>query len=188
MVNKFHAIIELATAVETTNKDSIIKASKGLSINDIRETLRLLHLFFGFPKILNALSHLDIPEDSKESPEKFSDTQDGEQFFISLHKEHAPKILAHLKKKDALLRDWILHYAYKKVFSRNHFDISLRVRLAILCLAKTDCWKQWESHSRNALSMGISPEQLTNDMEIGKWLSDKQKDKGVRKISKLRKT
>jgi hypothetical protein len=188
MVSLFPDLVKFAAATESGEKTAIQVASKNLSADDIRELGRLLHLFFGFPKVLRAFSFLTLGE-SKEPPPPLSrqPQQPGVDFFHKIYGNKAPRVLEHLENKDPFLHAWIMDHAYGRVLCRDYFSLQIRLRLMLLCLAKLDCWDQWESHARNALAFPIGVEKVIGDLGMGHWLDEQQQHHASQRLRELAK-
>jgi len=187
MVSTFSDLVNFSSALESGEKASIQKTAENLSSDEIRELGRLLHLFFGFPKVLRAFSFLTLGE-TKESPPDFEvQAQPGEEFFHEIYGNHASRVLHHLKNKDPYLHAWILDHAYGQVLCRDYFSLQIRLRLILLCLARLRCWDQWESHARNALTLLIDNRTLINDLEMTGWLDKQQQNQACQRLEELAK-
>lgn len=185
MVSHFPDLVKFAVATESGKKTAVQKSAENLSADEIRELGRLLHLFFGFPKVLRAFSFLTLDE-SKEAPLQAAEqNQPGENFFHELYGNNAPRVLQRLKNKDPFLHAWILDHAYGRVLCRDYFPLPIRLRLILLCLAKLDCWEQWESHARNALAFPVDRVKLVEDLEIGDWLGKQQQTQARQRFEDL---
>lgn len=134
------------------------------------EIARLLHLFLGFPRIVLAFNA--IHEVVGDSAPLADFVQPGETVFAELYEEHADKVLTHLRKLDPIFAQWIVDHAYGRVLSRRRLDLNQIERLALLCLAETRCWKQWDSHFIIAQRIGVSRAELREDLSTAlSWLA-----------------
>ena len=167
-------LAQFAAATDRGSADELHLAAKSLEPHQIREVLRLLSLFLGFPKILRALQCLALPPDTLQAP---SASDSGIEFFHHLYGPDADHVLLHLESLDPLLHQWVLNYAYGAVLSRPALPLSTRIRLILLALASTQCWKQWQSPYRNAKRHGIKPNQILEDLESNDWLTSVEKEK-----------
>ncbi|MCH2102226.1 MAG: carboxymuconolactone decarboxylase family protein [Planctomycetes bacterium] len=180
MSDPLHAAFALAAAVQASDTEAMCAAAKLIEeqygAGSCRETLRQLHLYFGFPRIVQALNAcapaLAEPDEGDQStPSPTEPRAIGEAVFRELYAEDADKVLAHLEKLDPTIRAWILEHAYARVLVRPRFSVAEKERIAIACLAATRCWKQWESHHKIARRNGVLVEQLLQDLgAIREWI------------------
>lgn len=182
MSDPLHAAFALAAAVEAGDAEEmaacVATLEEGRGAGACRETLRQLHLYFGFPRIVQALNAC-VPllaaasEEDGAAPAPADARGVGEEVFRELYAEDADKVLPHLDKLDPTFSTWILEHAYARVLSRPRFSLAEKERLAIACLAATRCWKQWESHHTIARRHGVSLEVLLDDLEVIRdWIGD----------------
>lgn len=179
MADPFTPALALAAAVhrgdaEATRAAALdVEASLGAGAG--REVLRQLHLYFGFPRLVQAWNACwqvlpandEVPGAKPLPPERAT----GEALFRELYGEDAAKVLPHLEKLDPLFTDWILSHAYARVLARPRLNLAEKERLAVACLAATRCWKQWESHVAIALRHGVDLGTLRADLNAaGAWL------------------
>lgn len=180
MSDPLHSAFALAAAVQAGDSEAMRTAATEveglLGEGACREVLRQLHLYFGFPRMVQALnictpllgaaSEADQPE---AAPTELRAA--GEAVFRELYAEDADKVLPHLDKLDPTLRAWILEHAYARVLARPRFSLAEKERLAVACLAATRCWKQWESHHSIARRHGVALETLQSDLHaIRAWI------------------
>ena len=177
MHDPLHAAFDLAAAVDCGEAQATRNAAAAveteLGTGSTRELLRMLHLFFGFPKIVQALNaSLDVlpvlddedcDKDLRPNPARPDPLAQGEHNFRELYAEDADRVLDHLAILDPILRAWILDHAYARALLRGGLSLAQTERLAVLCLAATGCWKQWESHVAIAIRAGVTPTILLAD-------------------------
>jgi alkylhydroperoxidase/carboxymuconolactone decarboxylase family protein YurZ len=145
---------------------------------ETREVLRILHLYFGFPRLVHAwnvalpaLEQAAGTTPSLEPKDKAEPNPDlGLQTFQFLYGEKSERVLQHLHRLDPLLRQWILTHAYGAVISRPGLSLATKERISILCLAATGCWQQWQSHIGIALRHGVASKTLLSDLHAVDWL------------------
>ncbi|MCX8228651.1 MAG: carboxymuconolactone decarboxylase family protein [Planctomycetota bacterium] len=169
-------LAQFAAATDRGAADEICNAARSLPPEQIRELLRLLSIFLGFPKVLRALQCLSLPPETLDITSTTASTN-GEEFFRQLYGSDADRVLLHLEGLDSLLHQWVLNHAYGTVLSRPTLSLSTRIRLILLALAATQCWKQWQSHYRNAQRHGIRQSQILDDLESHNWLTSADKEK-----------
>lgn len=180
MSDPLHSIFAFAAAVQAGESSAMRAAASKVESEwgegACREVLRQLHLYFGFPRMVQALNlclpvigaatDADLPE---PAPSELRAA--GEAVFRELYAEDADKVLPHLDKLDPTLRAWILEHAYARVLARPRLSLAEKERLAVACLAATRCWKQWESHHSIARRHGVALSTLRSDLHaIRSWI------------------
>lgn len=195
MSDPLHAAFALAAAVEAGDADAmracVESVEQGLGAGACRETLRQLHLYFGFPRMVQALNACAPLLDAAGSGDQPTPPPDaactaGEEVFRELYGSDADKVLPHLKKLDPTLSAWILEHAYARVLARPRFSLADKERLAIACLAATRCWKQWESHHTIARRHGVTIATLLQDLDaIRTWIGEEAFDYAERTLNEL---
>lgn len=174
----------LAAAVHAGDAEGMRRAAPAcdaaLGAGRAREVLRLLHLFLGFPPLVRAWNVCapvcdedpngpgpDPPTGPVRPDGATADARArGEATFRALYGEDAAPVLAHLAGLDPTFRDWILEHAYGRVLARGRLDVPAQERVALVCLAATGCWKQWDSHAAIALRHGVSSARLAADLAL----------------------
>jgi alkylhydroperoxidase/carboxymuconolactone decarboxylase family protein YurZ len=106
----------------------------------------------------------------------------GEITFRRIYGTQTDRVLKHLHHLDSLTCDWILGHAYGKVICRPELPIELKERLAVLALAATGCWRQWQSHVDNARRLGVSVKVLKKDMAATPWPPDLVKAQALKQL------
>lgn len=182
MHDPLHVAFRLAAAVQRGDAKATRNAAQAveqeLGADSTRGILRMLHLFFGLPKIVQALNACievlpalptqSIPARDSAQP---CDLGQGELNFRALYADDADRVLAHLAKLDPCLRAWILDHAYARALLPEGLSLAQSERLAVLCLAATACWKQWESHVAIAARQGVARAVLLADCHAASaWL------------------
>ncbi|MDP6850426.1 MAG: hypothetical protein QGH51_00130 [Planctomycetota bacterium] len=174
--NQFAACAKLCAAADAGLEEDTLRAGKELaqlsSPEHVREVLRFMHLFRGFPSMVRALSALEPILKGKgktEIPHHPACRDTGESFFRELYGNDADFVLPFLDQLDSTLAAWVRDHAYGRVMNRSLLPIEHRERLAVLLLAADRCWKQWESHFRICLRLSISKNRLTADADSLSW-------------------
>ncbi|HJM39855.1 MAG TPA: hypothetical protein QGG59_07035 [Planctomycetota bacterium] len=189
---QFAAYAQLCAAADSGIEKEIQGAGKKLfelsTAEHVREVLRFMHLFRGFPSMVRALSALgSILDDelSPETPHHPTCRNTGEAFFRELYGDDANLVLPFLDQLDATLASWLRDHAYGRVMNRSLIPLEHRERLAILLLAADQCWKQWESHARICLRLSIPLNQLGMDADNLAWPHETRSEL-KRRIQQLR--
>jgi len=71
------------------------------------------------------------------------------------------------------------------VMQRQLLPLAARERLAVLLLAADGCWKQWQSHARICLRLGIEADALAEDAGRAGWLDDQQRSRARAELRQL---
>jgi alkylhydroperoxidase/carboxymuconolactone decarboxylase family protein YurZ len=176
MQDPLHAAFELAAAVHRgaaeATRQAALRVETELGTGTARELLRLLHLFFGVPKIVQALNAcIEVLPPLATQAAQPCDAAQGELNFRKLYADEADRVLDHLASLDPTLRTWILNHAYARALLRDGLSLAQTERLAVLCLAATGCWKQWESHVAIAGRQGVTIATMQADCAAAQaWL------------------
>jgi len=190
MKNRFPRLARLAAAAWKGDPDELARAARVCLDQEgpraVREVLLQLHLFGGFPRMVRALTLLasilppvdpaEAPPEAGRLPRPTGNPEKGLALFRRLYGSDAEPVLEHLRNLDPALPDWILGHAYGSVLSRPALPAEERERLALLALAATGCWKQWESHARIARRLGIPAALLAADLDQTDWLTPRQRE------------
>lgn len=165
----------------------------GLGAEAAREAMRMVHLFGGFPRAINALEawHAAYGAGSKVSPRRDGptgggaspvDLSRGDRIFASIYGSSAAAVRAFLTKLDEPLATWIREHAYGRVLTRRALKTKERELLAVAALAFTGQEKQLVSHARGAMRCGASPAQVQEAAKIGARTAPDTTRKRIRKI------
>jgi alkylhydroperoxidase/carboxymuconolactone decarboxylase family protein YurZ len=161
MQDPLHAAFELAAAVHRgaaeATRQAALRVETELGTGTARELLRLLHLFFGVPKIVQALNAcIEVLPPLATQAAQPCDAAQGELNFRKLYADEADRVLNH---------------AYARALLRDGLSLAQTERLAVLCLAATGCWKQWESHVAIAGRQGVTIATMQADCAAAQaWL------------------
>ncbi|MDA0666406.1 MAG: carboxymuconolactone decarboxylase family protein [Planctomycetota bacterium] len=146
----------------------------------LQDLLRVCHLFYGFPRIVRALT---LISQQLGTPSKLSEVciaedplQKGEVVFREVYGRDANPVLTHLDRVDPQFRAWVLRHAYGTAFATTCLSLDERERLSVMTLVATGCWQQARSHMRACLRHGVSLEDLLQDLVCVEWLDREQCD------------
>ena len=195
-MDRFGRIVALAAAVDRRQDAAIRQAAAELLEHEgpeaVRELLRQIHLFRGFPRVVHALNLvaplLEARGTGTEAPPPDAGQAcgvKGEQFFRQLYGEDADKVLPHLRRLDPVFSAWVLDHAYGRVMQRKLLPLAERERLAVLLLAADGCWQQWQSHARICLRLGTTADTLVDDAGRSGWLDSSQRDRARKSLHRL---
>lgn len=130
-----------------------------------REALLQLHLFCGFPRIVEAFGvlaeagGLGAPE-AWEHPGQADQPEAGRALFERIYADQTERVADLLGSYHPDFQGWILGHAYGRVLSRPGLSPRERELLACVALAATDQHRQLASHVRGALRCGATREDL----------------------------
>ena len=189
MEDRIPRLAELAAAAVAGETGRLRQAAQSVRENDgdeaMREVLRMLHLFYGFPTVVRAFGQLDDAGAPRADEPEFaapSDAPAGHACFEELYGEDSGPVRQRLVELDGYLAAWILDHAYGRVLNRPVLTLAERERIAVLALAATGCWMQWESHVRNAARLGVEAAALAGDVECVDWLSADARERALRSL------
>ena len=151
----------------------------GCAEDEVREALRMVHLFAGFPRALDACAAA-APALGRPSPEPPPPDEGalhrvfrerGRALFDRVYGPDAPKVLERLMSLDPALTAWVLEDAYGRVLSREALPPAERERLAVVLLAAQGLRNQLSGHVRGALRCGASPAEVEASLaEAAPWI------------------
>jgi len=127
-----------------------------------REALLQVHLFAGFPAIVEAFARLERagglgrPEPGEEAVES-DQPERGAGLFQRIYGEHTERVRGVLEQAHPQLAAWVLGHAYGRVLTRPGLAAAERELLAVAALALRGPARQLASHLRGALACGARP-------------------------------
>ncbi len=139
-----------------------------------REALLQSHLFLGFPRIVEAFEvltldgtlHAPTPEEHESGDQDFQ--AKGAPIFDAIYQDLAPVVRRRLAQHHADFAHWIAEHAYGRVLARPGLAPALRELLAIVCLLHSNLERQLASHTRGAIHLGATREQVLAVFELTK--------------------
>lgn len=136
-----------------------------------REALLQLHLFCGFPRIVEAFGVLSDAgglgtPDSDEQRAEADRPDAGRELFDRIYAGQAERVAGLLGDYHADFQGWILGHAYGRVLSRPGLSARERELLACVALTATDQHRQLASHVRGALRCGATRGDLLELLQI----------------------
>lgn len=154
--------------------ESAVRAaiSAGASARQILEAIRMVHLFGGFPRTLNALeaAHRAFKASGMPLPKRPRDTTSlpaGRRLFAKIYSRQAHAVSAYLDGLDPVVAVWIQQHAYGRVLSRRGLDAATREVLAVAALTATGQERQLVSHALGALRCGSPPAEVLAAFDAG---------------------
>lgn len=147
------------------------RSQPGLASVRGREALLQLHLFCGFPRIVEAFGVLSeagglgTPEPAELRAE--ADRPDaGRELFDRIYAGQAERVAGLLGNHHADFQGWILGHAYGRVLSRPGLSAPERELLACVALTATEQHRQLASHVRGALRCGATRRDLLTLLQV----------------------
>lgn len=136
-----------------------------------RETVLMVHLFAGVPRMIEAFDHLDAEgglgvADAEELQEHGDLRARGQVLFDEIYGHRADAVRDHLHRHHALLGEWVASHAYGRVLSRPGLDGATRELLAVAALSVLGQERQLASHARGAVRCGASPETVEAVLDV----------------------
>jgi len=120
-----------------------------------RETVRQVHLFAGFPRLVESLEAMDQAGGLGASGADEADERgDGTALFDTIYGSNAATVRSRLEELDATFAEWIADHAYARVLARGGLSAARRELLAVAALAALGQERQLASHARGAVHCG----------------------------------
>lgn len=143
----------------------------------VREALRMVHLFAGFPRALDALAAAApalgaagaaTPDDDAPRSEFAAR---GRALFDRVYGPDAERVRTRLRGLDPLLTAWVLEDAYGRVLARGGLSPAARERLAVVFLAAQGLRNQLPGHVRGALRCGATADEVAASLDAASaWI------------------
>ncbi|MCE9636512.1 MAG: carboxymuconolactone decarboxylase family protein [Planctomycetes bacterium] len=156
----------------------------GCSPTEVREALRTVHLFCGFPRALDALvaaaPELGAPPEGDDVELGAADAgaerelfrRRGRALFDRVYGAGAAKVHARLVALDPALTSWVVEDAYGRVLAREALAPAQRERLAAVLLAAQGLRNQLAGHVRGALNCGATEAEVLASLGTASpWIS-----------------
>ncbi len=131
----------------------------------ISEAFLQMHLFVGYPPMIESLRILYEetentvkPETGKDGPDQFLD--DGTELARKLYGETYEEMIETMGRYHPVLPNWILRDGYGRVLSRSSLPLRSRSLVTISLLAASGHERQLHSHLRGALRVGADSIEL----------------------------
>lgn len=136
-----------------------------------REALLQVHLFAGFPRVVEAFQVLaevggmgqPEPDEIRAEPPMH---ERGRGLFARIYGAGAPQVEGILHDAHPDLADWVLGHAYGRVLTRPGLEPKERELLAVAALAASHQDRQLASHVRGAMACGATPGELNAVLEL----------------------
>jgi 4-carboxymuconolactone decarboxylase len=150
--------------------EALRRAHPELACERGREALLQVHLFAGFPRIVEAFQVLATaggmgrPEGEEVRLEEPQHTR-GRALFERIYGDGAARVEGLLAELHPDLCDWVLGHAYGRVLTRPGLSARERELLAVAALAASRQDRQLASHVRGAVACGASRADLEQCLE-----------------------
>ncbi len=156
-----------------------------------REALLQVHLFAGFPRLVEAFGVLEQcgglgATGPGERLGWAPDRDRGREFFERIYAAQSAAVAGSLERFHPELAEWVLGHAYGRVLTRPGLAAEQRELLAVAALIATDQERQLASHVRGAARLGAG----RADFEVllgwlGELLPTEQVDRARRVIERF---
>lgn len=165
--------------INKATRAALVRALRaGIEPARAREAIRMVHLFGGFPRTLNALEALaeaqratGVRDTRRPSPDRVRAAR-GNAAFSKIYSTQTAAVRAWLVKLDPLVASWIAGHAYARVLARPELTLRERELLAVAALAATAQEKQLVSHALGARRAGATPAEIRHALARGLRAAD----------------
>ncbi|MHC4380041.1 MAG: carboxymuconolactone decarboxylase family protein [Planctomycetota bacterium] len=186
MTERLHSMYRIVAALHQARDEDFVAASREFCAAEedgraiLQDLLRICSLFYGFPRIVRALTQVHQELGKLEPSSVVAIPEDplikGEELFREVYGRDAEPVLQHLQRVDPHYRAWVLRHAYGTAFATTCLSLEERERLSVMGLCATGCWQQARSHMRACLRHGVATSVLLADLESVDWLSREARD------------
>lgn len=175
----------VAAVVGDASQVAAVCAAAGPVEADVRwrEALLQVHLFAGFPRMIEAFETVrrargwdaGLPEEPKACDERQTcderqapddGAEAGDALFDRIYADAAPVVRDRLSALHPELGRWVKAHAYGRVLCRPGLEPRLRELLAVAALAVTGPDRQLASHTRGAVRCGAQPTEVLEAVRI----------------------
>lgn len=139
-------------------------AAAGVPADLVRETLRMLHPFVGFPRTLDAWAAAGLPGGGGAAEPPGDAAAAGEATFRRVYGADADRILARIRGMDEEAARRVIEDAYGRVLSGPGLPLAVRERIAVAVLAAQSLVKQLPGHVSGARRCGASDAEILADL------------------------
>lgn len=146
-------------------------AADGAAPESVRETLRMLHPFIGFPRALDAWSAAGLAGGGGPAPQPDDASAAGRDTFGRVYGPDAERILARIRGLDEEAARRVIDDAYGRVLSGPGLPLDVRERIAVVVLAAQSLANQIPGHVAGALRCGASEREIVADLDAcARWI------------------
>jgi len=158
-----------------------------------RETVLQVHVFAGFPRLVELYGVLEScgglgPFDPDEiaGGDSGDDRDRGRALFEQIYRDDAPAVRDMLARHHPDFARWIAEHAYGGVLSRGGRPADRRELLAVVALAALGQERQLASHARGAMRCGATRAELDGALDcVADLLDPGRLDKARRVIDRF---
>lgn len=165
-----HALARISAYVglrdEEGLRDELAKAlQSGVSVLQIREAILQSYLFAGYAAAINAFIVLNgLTEESEFQTEREASLEDwkarGTELCRRIYDNQFERLVRNMKGLHPELAEWMIWEGYGKVLSRPFLSPKVRELLIVAMTAALNTERQFYSHVRGALHVGVAPDEL----------------------------
>ncbi|MCG3133208.1 MAG: hypothetical protein HMLKMBBP_00329 [Planctomycetes bacterium] len=160
------AVAAAAAAGDAAGVASSVRAAaaRGVPESEVRETLRMLHPFIGFPRALDAFAAAGLAGGGAPAGEPGDAEAAGRDAFERVYGPDAPRILARIRGMDEEAARRVIADAYGRVISQPGLPLVVRERIAVVVLAAQGLVNQLGGHVGGALRCGAAAGDIEADL------------------------
>lgn len=196
--DKDRCLIRLSTAIVLGEWDEVRRLRRAAKPPEPdqawRECVLQVHLFAGFPRVVQAFGVLDevgglgvAATDEVEGDATTEMQERGLELFESIYGSGSDRVRDLLNSHHADFGQWILEHAYGRVLARPGLSGSRRELLASCALAALGQDRQLASHARGALRLGADFDELGEALAaVGDLLGSAGLERALRIASAFR--
>lgn len=158
--------------------------ARGAPAEDVREAVLQSYLFVGYPRVINALATLrevagadastGPPDLRLAADEPGSWEEQGQALCGRIYGPRYAKLLETMVRLSPDLPRWMVLEGYGKVLSRPHLDTKTRELVAVGSLVPLQVPEQLRAHSRGALNVGASPDEVRHALRVAAVLCPRE--------------
>ena len=146
-----------------------------------REAVLQVHVFAGFPRLVEAYNQLgragglgepepgemrDVPGAPADLERVEAEHARGRALFEAIYTDHATTVRGILEGYHKDFADWLEGHAYGRVLAREGLSGDRRELLAVAALAALGQERQLASHARGALRLGATSRELDEALDV----------------------
>jgi len=166
VANEWEVLVDLTAAVCLGDHEALAGIRAGrVPDRRWREALLQVHLFAGFPAVVEAFARLERlgglgeldPGEALVEPDL---PERGAELFGRIYGDHAERVRGFLTTAHPQLGAWVLGHAYGRVLTRPGLGTRERELLAVAALALRGPARQLASHLRGAVACGATAAEV----------------------------
>ena len=195
------ARLVLAAAAATQGRPETVRGvletvlARGAPIEEVREAILQSYLFVGYPRVINALATLrDVsgadastgPPDLRLAADQAASWEEnGPALCRRIYGRRYEKLLDTMVRLSPDLPRWMVLEGYGKVLSRPHLDSKTRELVAVGSLVPLRVPEQLRAHSRGALHVGASPDEVRGALQVAALLCPRELPGALRVLERV---